>query len=79
MTVSAQTSEHKTGIEAPRASVIRRSNGQNVVFEHVSAETFSAREVRVEPLDGDRVLIVSGLEPGRRIVTQAAQLLDQVR
>jgi RND family efflux transporter MFP subunit len=79
VTVSAQTSEHKTGIEAPRASVIRRSNGQNVVFEHVSAELFSAREVRVETLDGDRVLIVSGLEPGRRIVTQGAQLLDQVR
>ena len=79
VTVSAQTTEHKTGIEAPRASVIRRSNGQNVIFEHVSAEIFLPREVRAEPLDGDRVLIVSGLEPGRRIVTQAAQLLDQVR
>ena len=35
--------------------------------------------VPVEPLDGDRVLVVSGLKPGVRIVTQGAELLDQVR
>ena len=79
VTVSAETSETKIGIAVPRASVIRRSNGQNVVFEHVRAEFFVAREVRVEPLDGDSMLVVAGLDPGKRVVTQAASLIDQVR
>ena len=79
VTVSATTNETKTGIAVPRASVIRRSNGQSVVFEHVRAELFVAREVRVEPLDGDAMLVVSGLDPGKRVVTQAASLIDQVR
>jgi RND family efflux transporter MFP subunit len=79
VTVSAATNETKTGIAVPRASVIRRSNGQSVVFEHVRAELFAEREVRVEPLDGDSVLVVSGLDPGKRVVTQAASLIDQVR
>jgi membrane fusion protein, heavy metal efflux system len=37
------------------------------------------RSVRTEPLDGDRVLIVSGFTPGKRIVSQGADLLDHVR
>jgi membrane fusion protein, heavy metal efflux system len=49
------------------------------VFEHSSAERFEPRSVRVEPLDGERVLVVSGLKAGVRVVTQGAELLDQVR
>ena len=79
MTVLATTNATKTGIAVPRASVIRRSNGQSVVFEHVTAELFATREVRVEPLDGDTMLVVAGLDPGKRVVTQAASLIDQVR
>ena len=79
VTVSAATTETKTGIAVPRASVVRRSNGQSVVFEHVRAELFAAREVRVEPLDGETMLVVAGLDPGKRVVTQAASLIDQVR
>nr|WP_296706029.1 efflux RND transporter periplasmic adaptor subunit [Rhodoblastus sp.] len=79
VTVSAATTETKTGIAVPRASVIRRSNGQSVVFEHVRAELFAAREVRVEALDADTMLVVAGLDPGKRVVTQAASLIDQVR
>ena len=37
------------------------------------------RSVRTEPLDGDRVLIVSGFAPGKRVVSQGADLLDHVR
>jgi membrane fusion protein, heavy metal efflux system len=79
VTVSAELSGEKTGVAVPRASVVRRSNGQNVVFEHVRAEIFVAREVRVEPLDGDNVVVVAGFDPGKRVVTQAAALLDQAR
>lgn len=79
LTVLAQTSDQRTGIALPRTSVLRGPNGQPVVYEHTNAERFVPREVRVEPLDGANVLIVSGVEPGRRIVTQGAELLNQIR
>jgi multidrug efflux pump subunit AcrA (membrane-fusion protein) len=79
VTVSAQVEGEKTGLAVPRSSVVRRGDGQTVVFEHVRAEVFVARDVRVEPLDGENILVVAGIEPGKRIVVQGAQLLDQVR
>lgn len=79
LTVLAPTLEERTGIAVPRMSVLRGANGQSIVYEHTSAERFVARDVRVEPLDGDQVLIVSGIESGRRIVTQGAELLNQIR
>lgn len=79
VTVLSATQEEKRGIAVPRASVVRSQNGQDLVFEHSSAERFEPRSVRLEPLDGDRVLVVSGLNEGVRIVTQGAELLDQVR
>jgi hypothetical protein len=59
--------------------VVRATNGQNIVYEHVAAERFAPRAVRVEPLDGERVLVAAGLSPTARVVTQGAELLDQVR
>lgn len=78
VTVLAPTGATANGLALPRASVIR-SEGGAVVYEHVSAERFEPRPVKVEPLDAERVLVASGLPPGRRIVTQGAELLDQVR
>jgi hypothetical protein len=79
LTVHASTSDERTGIAVPRTSVLRGPNGQSIVYEHTNAERFLPREVRVEPLDGHQVLIVSGIEAGRRIVTQGAELLNQIR
>jgi cobalt-zinc-cadmium efflux system membrane fusion protein len=79
LTVLSATSEERRGIAVPRASVLRGSNGQSIVYEHTNAERFVPREVRIEPLDGSSVLIVSGIEAGRRIVTQGAELLNQIR
>ncbi len=79
MTVLAETEESRTGIALPRTSVVRAGNGQMIVYEHANAERFVPREVRVEPLDGDRVLVISGLEPSKRIVTQGVELLNQIR
>jgi hypothetical protein len=59
--------------------VVRGGNGQSIVYEHTRPERFEPREVRVEPLDAERVLVLSGLSAGRRIVTQGAELLNQVR
>jgi membrane fusion protein, heavy metal efflux system len=79
VTVLVNTSEEKQGLAIPRASIVRNTNGQDFVYEHISPERFAARAVRVEALDGDRVLIVAGIEPGTRIVTQGAELIDHVR
>jgi len=79
VTVLATTDEEKTGFAVPRAALVRNANGQDVVYEHVAAERFEPRPVRVEPLDGDRVFIATGLAAGKRLVVQGAELLGQVR
>ncbi|MDP2357960.1 MAG: efflux RND transporter periplasmic adaptor subunit [Beijerinckiaceae bacterium] len=79
VTVIVQTGEATKGMAAPRAAVIAGENGQSIVFEHVRAERFERREVRAMPLDSGRMLISAGVAPGRRIVVQGAELLNQVR
>lgn len=79
LTVLSSTTQERAGIAVPRTSVLRASNGQSLVYEHTNAERFVPREVRTEPLDGDRLLIVSGVDAGKRIVTQGAELLNQIR
>lgn len=79
VTVLAETPEQQRGIAVPRSSIVRSHTGQDVVFEHVGAERFEQRPVRLEPLDGQRVLVVQGLEPGRRVVVQGAELIDHIR
>ncbi len=79
VTVFVQTDDHKRGLALPRSALVRSAGGQDIVYEHVGAERFEPRPVRAEPLDGERVLIAAGLEPGKRIVVQGAELLDHVR
>lgn len=79
LTVLASVAEERSGIALPREAVLRGANGQSIVYEHTNAERFVPREVRVEPLDADRVLVMAGLEAGRRVVAQGAELLNQIR
>ena len=79
VTVLAGTETEQAGLALPRSAVVRTGNGQDVVYEHTTAERFEARPVRVEPLDGARLLVAEGIGPGKRVVTQGAELLDQVR
>jgi hypothetical protein len=79
VTVFAASGEQKAGIAVPRIAVVRAANGQEHIFEQISAERFAPRPVRTEPLDGDRVLILAGIESGKRVVVQGAELLDHVR
>ena len=79
LTVYAATASATQGISAPRDAVIRGANGENIVFVHIGPELFEARAVRVEPLDGSRVIIVAGIAAGDRMVTQGAELLNQLR
>jgi hypothetical protein len=50
-----------------------------IAFEHTTAERFEARLVRAEPLDAERMLILDGLKPGKRVVVQGGELLNQIR
>ncbi|GGD05007.1 efflux RND transporter periplasmic adaptor subunit [Aureimonas glaciei] len=79
LTVLAKTEETQTGVALPRTSVLRGANGQDIVFLHTGAERFEPREVRVLPLDGDRVIVAAGIEAGSRVVTEGAELLNQIR
>lgn len=79
VTVVAQTDAPATGIAAPRDAVIRGANGENIVYVHTDPEVFEPRAVRTEPLDATRVLIVAGVASGDRLVTQGAELLNQLR
>jgi len=79
VTVVAATSIAITGIAMPRDAVIRGANGEYIVYAHTSPEVFEPRPVRTAPLDGARVLIVAGVAPGDRVVTQGAELLNQLR
>lgn len=77
--VIAATPAEREGIVVPRDAILRGANGQLVVYVKTNAERFVQREVRVEPLDGDTVLVVAGLEVGLRVVAEGAELLNQIR
>lgn len=79
VSVYAEIGEAREGIAVPRTSVIRAANGATLLYEQSNPERFVPREVRIEPLDAERVLVISGLESGKRIVTTGAELLHQVR
>ena len=75
----AETPEEQRGLAVPRTSIVRTASGQDSIYEHVSAERFEQRPVRIEPLDGQRVLISQGLSPGKRVIVQGAELIDHIR
>jgi RND family efflux transporter MFP subunit len=79
VTVFTETGDERSGIAVPRTAVVRAANGQEFVFEHTRAERFEPRPVRIESLDAERVLIAAGIDPGKRVVVQGAELLDHVR
>lgn len=79
VTVFVANGAARSGIAMPRAALVRAANGEAHVFEQLSAERFVPRLVRSEPLDGERIVILAGIEPGRRVVVQGAELLDHIR
>lgn len=77
--VLVQGGEEVEGIVAPAAAVVRATNGLSQVWIKTAPERFSPHPVRTRPLDGARVLIVSGIDAGDRVVVQGAELINQVR
>lgn len=79
VTVLVETPRRTAGIVLPAQAVVRNPEGGQVVYEMPSAERFLPRPVRVQPIDGQRVLVIAGLERGARVVTSGAGLIAQVR
>ena len=77
--VIANVATQESGFALPRTAVVRMPNGGSAVWDHVSAERFVPRPVRLQPLDGGNVLVLAGLKAEQRIVVQGADLLNQVR
>jgi cobalt-zinc-cadmium efflux system membrane fusion protein len=79
VTVIATNGERVTGIVLPRSALAQAPSGQTIVFSHKEPEIFVPRAVRVEPFDGENVLVTAGVAAGERIVVRNALLLNQVR
>jgi cobalt-zinc-cadmium efflux system membrane fusion protein len=79
VTVFAGSSVPVTGIAIPRQAVTRGANGQSIVYVKKSAERFTPVPVVISDLDGERVLVTSGISAGARIVVAGSGLLAQVR
>lgn len=79
VTVIAKKAQTLRGMLLPRDAVVKGAGGETIVWQHVDPERFIARLVRLEPFDGEQVLITAGLTPKDRIVVHGAELLAQVR
>lgn len=67
------------GIAVASGALMKNAANQTIVWVKAEPETFEPRVVLTEPLDGQRVLVVSGLKPFDRVVVQGATLINQIR
>lgn len=77
--VFVQTKDKVKGIAVPVASLMKNPANQTVVWVKTAPERFEPRTVTTEPLDGVNAAVTSGLQPGDRVATQGATLINQVR
>jgi hypothetical protein len=79
VTVFIESDTSTRGVILPQSAVVRDSSAQDMVWEHVSAERFVPHPVRVRPINGHQVVVLSGIGPDLRIVSNGAGLLNHVR
>ncbi len=79
MTVILKTASKRDGMILPQAAVVRGANGVSIIWTHVAAERFKPNVVKLQPLDGERVVIEGGLKSNERAVIEGATLLNQIR
>jgi len=77
--VFVQSTDKVEGVQVPAAALLRNPANQTIVWVKESPERFVPRVVTSVPLDGTSVAITSGLQPGDRVATQGATLINQVR
>jgi RND family efflux transporter MFP subunit len=69
--VRLDAGESVTAMMIPREAVLDHE-GKKVVYVLLSGEEFQRREVALGDEYGDKVAVLSGLQPGERVVTQGA-------
>ena len=79
VTIEVSAGAPVAGVVVPRAAVLTGENGLASVFVKTGPESFTSRPVRTAPLDATRVVLLSGVRAGERVVTAGAGLLSQVR
>jgi len=67
MELVVQTRREERGLVIPREALVDE-DGEMIIFVHLNAETFEKRHVDIGGDDGTRVVILSGLLAGERIV-----------
>jgi membrane fusion protein, heavy metal efflux system len=79
VTVILQSTIELNGIVLPASSLVRAPSGLWMVWVKTEPERFEPHTVRHEPLDGERVVVLAGLKPDMRVVTEGATLINQIR
>ena len=69
--VAVRTGQRVMGVVIP-ASAILDEDGRPIAYVQPDGETFEKRELTLGGQEGDRVLVLGGIEPGDRVVTGAA-------
>lgn len=77
--VMVDTGEPITGLIVPRNAIAQAPNGQMVAFKRLEPERYLPKAVRFEDIDGARVHVLTGLEPGDQIIVRNAPLVNQIR
>lgn len=77
--VLARTRTMVQGVALPASAVTRNTANQHSVWIKVAPEQFSPRLVTTVPLDGQRLMVTSGLTGGELVVVASANLINQVR
>ncbi len=77
--VFVNTDSKVTGVKAPSKSLVKSSSNQTIVWIKKSPEIFEPRTVVYEPLDGQNIVITSGIKDGERVITDGASLINQIR
>ena len=77
--VIAQRSSKQKGIVVPATAIVRGANGIEQVWIKASPEVFKPSPVKTRPIDGRSVLVLAGVVDGSRVVTDGAELINQVR
>jgi multidrug efflux pump subunit AcrA (membrane-fusion protein) len=69
--VRLDAGESVTAMMVPKEAVLD-NEGRKIVYVLLSGEEFQRREVTLGDEYGDKVAVLSGLQPGERVVTQGA-------
>lgn len=79
LTVYAQTTATRRGIPLPRKAMVKNTANQTIVWVKTAAEQMVPKVVVTEPYNGEELLVVNGLQVGERVITDGANLVNQVR